>query len=97
MEREQIALRRAIKIIGSQRKLASKLGVSFARLNHWVNLGIEVPPKFAMRIEILTEGEILAQDLCMDCRYEFIDYKKFNIKKALLHKDNFVRMEPHNE
>ncbi|MDX2165093.1 MAG: YdaS family helix-turn-helix protein [Gammaproteobacteria bacterium] len=77
MECGQDALRRAIKIIGSQTKLALKLKVSLPRLNHWMNLGIKIPIEHAIKIEILTQGEILAEDLCVDSRYELIAYKKF--------------------
>ena len=61
MESGQDALRRAIKIIGSQTKLALKLKVSVMRLNHWMNLGIKIPLKYAIKIEVITEGKVLAR------------------------------------
>lgn len=77
MESGQDALRRAIKIIGSQTKLALKLKVNSRRLNHWMNLGIKIPLKYAIKIEVITEGKILAEDLSFDSRLELIEYKKF--------------------
>lgn len=82
MECGQDALRRAIKIIGSQTKLALKLKVSLPRLNHWMNLGIKIPIEYAIKIEILTEGVIPAEDLSVDSRHDLIAYKKFISKRG---------------
>lgn len=56
-------LMKAIKIIGSQQKLATSLGIRFTVVNNWLNPGIRIPLKHALKIEVITNGLIKAEFL----------------------------------
>lgn len=60
------AVSKAAEIIGSQYRLAKKLGVSPPTVNQWVKgaQGRPVPPKRALQIERLTDGAVSRRDLC---------------------------------
>lgn len=51
-----------IKHFGNQAKLAKKLGIGRAAVNHWSIRGI-IPPNRAIQIEKLTEGKFKAIDI----------------------------------
>jgi DNA-binding transcriptional regulator YdaS (Cro superfamily) len=56
-------LRKAINLAGSQTKLAKQIGTQRRVVNNWLNLGINVPLKYAFLIEIKSKGEILAEKI----------------------------------
>jgi len=57
------ALRKAIKLSGSQAALARALKVRRCRINHWLNRDKDIPFEYAIAIEKLTRGKV--------SRYEF--------------------------
>lgn len=57
------ALKRAIKILGNQRKTARLLGVGQTTVSQWV-VRKSLPPKYALIIEKLTGGLVTRFDLC---------------------------------
>lgn len=48
------ALDRAIEAVGSQAKLAEKLGVSQQAVSYWVKKGGRVPAEFVLQVETAT-------------------------------------------
>jgi DNA-binding transcriptional regulator YdaS (Cro superfamily) len=70
-------LHSAIKIIGSQQKLAIVLELSRAVVNHWLNHGIKIPLKHALHIEVLTNGYVKAEQLAPDAKKEICIYRKY--------------------
>lgn len=60
------ALERAISIAGGQTALAKKIGTYQQRVSAWSSRGQPVPPEFAIRIEIVTDGQVRAVDLRPD-------------------------------
>lgn len=60
------ALKKAIKTIGSQRRLSKNLGISSQRVNHWVNRDKKVPGEFCIAIEKLTKGKVTRFELRPD-------------------------------
>ncbi len=77
------ALRKAIRIVGNgkQKKLAAMLGVSCSVVNNWLNFGIKIPLKYALRIEELTEGLVKTEELTPDAKTEVKSYQAFLFKK----------------
>jgi DNA-binding transcriptional regulator YdaS (Cro superfamily) len=75
------ALLKAIKFAGSQKKLSVSLGVGRAVINNWLNTGIKVPLKYAMRIEVFTNGLIQTENLVPDAKHEVYEYRKYLLKK----------------
>lgn len=62
------ALRRAIKIIGSQEKLAEKLGITQGAVSHWFNknIGLVPPIDYVVEIEKATNGQVTRYELRPD-------------------------------
>jgi DNA-binding transcriptional regulator YdaS (Cro superfamily) len=58
------SLLEAISIIGSQVLLAKLIGVKLPRLNNWLNRDKEVPAKYAIAIEYVTQGKVKRWELC---------------------------------
>ncbi len=56
-------LLKACRVIGSQDKLAKKIGVKLTRLNAWINMSINIPYEYALAIEGATEGIVKAEEL----------------------------------
>jgi DNA-binding transcriptional regulator YdaS (Cro superfamily) len=75
------ALRKAIKLVGSQKKLAALLGVGCPVLNNWLNTGIKIPLKHALHIEVLTQGLVRAENLTPEAKAEIFIYQKYLFKK----------------
>jgi DNA-binding transcriptional regulator YdaS (Cro superfamily) len=65
----KVALRQAIKLIGSQAKLATILRVSRQRVNHWLNRDDNIPYRYALAIEKATDGMVAHQELLL-AQYE---------------------------
>ena len=61
------AVRRAAKLLGSQRALAIALGVAPVNVSQWLSpasaKGRPVPPKQCVRIEALTAGAVTRREL----------------------------------
>ena len=68
------ALLEAINFVGSQKKLALSLGVGCPVLNNWLNAGIKVPLKYALKIEVITKGLVKAERLTPDAREAICSY-----------------------
>lgn len=64
------AVRRAAKLLGSQRALAIALGVAPVNVSQWLSSaslkGRPVPPKQCVRIEALTKGAVSRRELRPD-------------------------------
>lgn len=64
------AVRRAAKLLGSQRALAMALGVAPVNVSQWLSSasvkGRPVPPKQCVRIEALTKGAVSRRELRPD-------------------------------
>lgn len=58
------ALDKAIRIAGSQSKLAARLGVTRQHISNWRRRG--VPPIRCREIEAATDGEVTCYDLLPD-------------------------------
>jgi DNA-binding transcriptional regulator YdaS (Cro superfamily) len=71
------ALLEAINFVGSQKKLALLLGVGCPVLNNWLNAGIKVPLKYALKIEVKTQGLVKAERLMPDAKEEIRSYIKY--------------------
>ena len=60
-------LQKAIEIVGSQAKLAEKIGVNQQLVSYWRNGSVNgVPPRFALAIEKATDGAVKRADLRPD-------------------------------
>lgn len=71
MKTDQVdAVRRAAKLLGSQRALATALGVAPVNVSQWLSSarvkGRPVPPKQCVRIEWLTKGAVSRRELRPD-------------------------------
>jgi len=82
------ALRKAINLVGSQKKLAALLGVRCPVLNNWLNIGIRIPLKHALHIEVLTHGLVRAENLTPDAKKEIFMYQKYLFNKHCSQKGN---------
>lgn len=62
------ALRRAIKIVGSQGKLAKNLGITQGAISHWFNknVGLVPPLEYVVEIEKATNGKVTRHELRPD-------------------------------
>lgn len=56
------ALLEACRIAGSQRKLASQIGVSPSRLNQWISKVKTIPFQYVLQIEKATSGKITREN-----------------------------------
>lgn len=72
-------LRRAIKIFGSQQRIATLLGVSRKTVNGWLNQFKRIPLHHVMCLEVLTNGEILAEEFLPHLKERIAEYKSFLI------------------
>lgn len=59
------ALKRAIKIMGTQLLLAQGCGVTQSRISLWLRSGI-IPPAHVLKIERLTKGKVKCWELRPD-------------------------------
>ena len=75
------ALRKAIRLLGSQARLARGLNVDRSRINHWLNRDQYIPFEYACAIERLTDGRVRA--------YELAPYAH----QLMLGCENFMRKE----
>ena len=64
------SLDKAIEIAGGLSKLAKELGVSSQRVSNWRSRG--VPEKFSPKIERVTKGQVLCEDLCPDVDWTYL-------------------------
>ena len=74
-------LRKAIKLIGTQKKLSALLGVGCSVANNWLNIGIKIPLKYALHIEAMTNGLVKAKNLVPDAEKQLVLYEKYLIEK----------------
>lgn len=56
-------IKRLIGFYGSRTRLARALGVHRVAVTQWCDLG-GLPPKRAIQVEVLTDGEFKAVDIC---------------------------------
>jgi DNA-binding transcriptional regulator YdaS (Cro superfamily) len=76
-------LLKAIRMIGSQRKLAKELGITRGAINNWLNRGTAVPIDKAMMIEVLANGNLKAEALAPYAKLQILYFKKYLINKNL--------------
>lgn len=62
------ALKKAIKIVGSQGKLAERLGITQGAISHWFNknVGLVPPLEYVVEIEKATNGRVTRYELRPD-------------------------------
>lgn len=60
------AIEKAIRLAGSQSQLARQIGTSQATVWKWLNKGLAVSAKLAVRIEDETQGQVSSHDLRPD-------------------------------
>ncbi len=60
------AIKKAVKIIGGQTKLANILGTKQSVVFHWLSRHGQAPAKYIPRISELTNGEVSVNDLLAD-------------------------------
>lgn len=60
------AIKKAVKIIGGQTKLATVLGTKQSVVFHWINRHGQAPAKYIARISELTNGQVTVADLLAD-------------------------------
>lgn len=60
------AVKRAVEIFGSQTALAQRLGVGQNVISYWLNEAKQVPPKRAVQLEAVTNGEVTRKELRPD-------------------------------
>lgn len=65
------AINQAIDIIGGQTELAKQLGTSVQAVNNWTRRG-SVPPEYAPVIEVLTDRQIKADDMCSQVPWRLV-------------------------
>jgi DNA-binding transcriptional regulator YdaS (Cro superfamily) len=70
-------LKKAIRMIGSQQKLASELGVARSAINHWLNRGTGISLENALHIETLTNGSIKAESLMPSATMKILGFKRY--------------------
>lgn len=59
-------IKKAVKVIGGQTKLARLLKTNQSVVSHWVNRHQQAPAKYISRISALTNGEVTIQELLSD-------------------------------
>jgi len=59
------AIDRAVSIVGSQAKLAEKIGVSQGRVSQWV-AGADIHPRYFQRIADATEDSVTPLEMLAD-------------------------------
>lgn len=63
---------RAAKVLGSQKALASALGVTKAAVGQWKDKGRRVPAEHCPSIERLTGGSVRCEDLRPDVAWDVL-------------------------
>ena len=59
-------VQRAIEIFGSQTALARRIGVGQTSVSYWLTGAKDVPPKRAVQLEAVTNGEVTRKELRPD-------------------------------
>jgi DNA-binding transcriptional regulator YdaS (Cro superfamily) len=67
---------KAAQILGTQSKLAAKLGVSRAAVGQWRLPGRQVPAEHCPTIEHLTEGRVRCEELRPDVDWAYLRRKE---------------------
>jgi DNA-binding transcriptional regulator YdaS (Cro superfamily) len=62
-------IERAARILGSERELAKRLGVTKGAVNQWKLEGRRVPADHCPEIEYLTQGRVRCEQLRPDIRW----------------------------
>jgi DNA-binding transcriptional regulator YdaS (Cro superfamily) len=75
MQHEELI--KAIRMIGSQQKLAKELGIRRSVINNWLNRGTTVSLEHALNIEMLTEGNVKAETLVPNAKVHIVNFKKY--------------------
>jgi DNA-binding transcriptional regulator YdaS (Cro superfamily) len=75
MQHEELV--KAIRMIGSQKKLAMELGITRSAINHWLNRGTAIPLDNALSIEVITNGIIKAETLVPHAKTQIISFKRY--------------------
>ena len=70
-------LAKVIHFFGTQQKVGDSIGVSRKVINGWVNKGILVPVSYALSLERLTKGLVLAENLSPHVRSHIVLFKKY--------------------
>ena len=65
-------IKKACEIIGSQRKLADRLGVSPGFVSQWVTGVRQVPADYCPTIERLTNGAVKCEQMCPDVDWAYL-------------------------
>ena len=73
-------LRRVIKILGSQKRISTSLGVSHKTVNGWLNQFKQIPLKHAMTLEELTDGKVLVEELIPELKDTIIRFEKYVLR-----------------
>lgn len=60
------AIKKAVKIIGGQTKLANILGTKQSVVFHWLSRHGQAPAKYITRISELTNGQVTVDELLAD-------------------------------
>ncbi len=76
------ALLKAIKIIGSRQEVIKLLGISGQRLNAWLNGGVIMGYEYALVLEYLTCGEVIASELAPQ-KTQILNKLNINLKHPL--------------
>lgn len=59
-------IKRAVELFGSQTALAKRIGVGQGVVSYWLYDAKDVPPKRAVQIEAVTNGEVTRKELRPD-------------------------------
>ncbi len=70
MKSKNQIIQRVIAHFGSQDKLGKALDISQSAISQWLNNRCGIEPYNALKIEILTNGEFKALDLCPNAKDE---------------------------
>lgn len=65
------SVKRAIRIVGSQKRLGSAIGVVPQVVNNWLRRG-NVPAEYCPRIERATSGAVRCEDLRPDVDWAYL-------------------------
>lgn len=60
------ALNKAISVVGSQKSLATQIGVVQSAVANWLKRGSTVPSEYCLQIERATKGAVTRQELRPD-------------------------------
>lgn len=73
------ALLKAIKIIGSRQETIRLLGISGQRLNSWLNGHVSMGYHFAIALQSLTLGQVMANELAPKKQSDLLEKLKINL------------------